>query len=99
MTSYKIKFINEEEGKVDVIQVADDQYILDAANDHDIKLPFSCRAGACCTCVGRLESGSVQQADQSFLDEAQLRDRYILMCMAYPTSDCIIKTHKEEELY
>ena len=99
MTSFKITFINERSGHQIVIDVPDDKYILDAACEQNIQLPFSCRAGSCSTCVAKLDSGNVDQVDQSFLDDEQINNGYILMCIAYPTSDCTIRTHVEEELY
>tara|TARA_Y100001968_G_scaffold297873_1_gene307313 strand:- start:186 stop:485 length:300 start_codon:yes stop_codon:yes gene_type:complete len=99
MKSFKITFINELSGLKEVIEITDDKYILDSARDQNIDLPFSCMAGSCSTCVAKLEKGEVDQQDQSFLDDDQLNQGYILICVAYPKSDCIIRTHAEDEMY
>lgn len=87
-----------------VMECPPDEYLLDAADELDnaddfADLPYACRAGSCSACAGKLVSGTADTSACSFLTEEQKADGWVLTCTAKPTSDCVIETHKEDDMY
>ena len=99
MAVYNVALLSEEHDIDITIECSDDVFVLDAAEEQGIELPYSCRAGACSTCAGKVTSGTIDQSEQTFLDDDQVEAGFILTCIAYAKSDCSILVHQEDELY
>lgn len=94
-----MKIIDKKKKTESTIKVSDNKFILDSAETQGTMIPYSCRAGSCSSCLGRMIEGTVDQSSQIFLNDRQIDEGFILTCVAYPTSDSIIETNIEDEFY
>lgn len=99
MAIYQIQLINPNLKLNRTIQVPDDQYIIDIAEEVGIRLPSGCKQGECSACIAKLISGEIDQSEQKFLRLQEIQAGYVVTCVSYPLSDCVLETHQEQVLY
>ena len=75
--------------------------LLDTLRDQGVDLPYGCRYGGCITCAAKLTAGDVDQRRQVALNNRQISDGYVLLCVARPVSDCTLEIGVEshDKLY
>ncbi|MEF8881307.1 MAG: ferredoxin Fer [Halapricum sp.] len=70
------------------IDVAEGEYILEAAEAQGYDWPFSCRAGACANCAAIVTEGEVEMDMQQILSDEEVDDKGVrLTCVGTPASD------------
>lgn len=84
---YKIEFTIS--GRT--IQCGPDQFILDAARDAGLRLPFSCSKGLCGTCKSKKRSGEVVMTHGGGIRQREIDAGMILICCSRPLGDVVIE--------
>ena len=69
--------------------------LLDSLRAEGVDLPYGCKYGGCITCAAKLISGEVDQAAQVALNNRQLNDGYVILCVARPLTDCTLEVGVE----
>ena len=97
--NYQIKIYNRQTETYHQVTVPSDRYILQSAEDCGLKLPFSCRNGACTACAVLVKSGELHQPEAMGLSPQLQRQGYALLCVSYACSDLEVETQSEDEVY
>lgn len=65
--------------------------LLDSLRDQGVDLPYGCEYGGCITCAAKLTAGRVDQRRQVALNNRQIKDGYVILCVARPTGDVTLE--------
>jgi CDP-4-dehydro-6-deoxyglucose reductase len=78
--------------------VANGKTVLKAAMDAGLLMPYSCRAGGCATCRGKIVEGTVDYGPiiPGVLPDSDRKAGYALMCVAKPLSDLVVELRELE---
>jgi ferredoxin len=69
--------------------------LLESARRAGLSPPFSCEAGNCGTCMGKLVEGKATMRVNDALEEDEVEDGYILTCQAVPDTDSVSFTYDD----
>ena len=70
------------DGKSYDMGIGSDDLVLDAALNHGLDLPYSCKGGVCCTCRAKVMEGQVEMAKNFTLSEEEIAQGFVLSCQA-----------------
>ncbi|PIT81369.1 2Fe-2S iron-sulfur cluster-binding protein [Limnohabitans sp. 15K] len=71
------------------------QKILDIALSLGMDLPYSCKAGVCCTCRCKVMAGTTEMEKNFTLEKPEVEQGFILSCQARATSDRVVVSFDE----
>jgi ring-1,2-phenylacetyl-CoA epoxidase subunit PaaE len=85
----EIRLSVQLDGTLHRITMRSDETVLEAAERHELDLPYSCRGGMCCTCRAKLIEGDGAM-DQNFsLENWEAQAGFVLTCQFRPSTDQI----------
>jgi ferredoxin len=75
--------------------------LLLSLREQGVDLPYGCKYGGCISCAAKLIGGKVDQKTQVALNNRQINNGYVILCVARPMSDCTLEVGVEshDKLY
>lgn len=83
------------DGKHHEVQIGPDEHLLDAALNAGLDLPFSCKAGVCCTCRAKLLEGTAKMDKNFTLEADEVAAGFVLSCQARASSKRVVLSFDE----
>ncbi len=85
---YQVTLANRDKARY---QVDGRRTLLASLRDAGVDLPYGCKYGGCITCAAKLISGEVDQRTQVALNNRQIDNGYVILCVARPQSDITLE--------
>lgn len=74
-----------------VLEVDARRPLLETLREQGVDLPYGCKYGGCISCAAKLVAGEVDQRRQVALNNRQINDGYVILCVARPRGDVTLE--------
>ena len=68
---------------------------MQAAQEADADVPFSCKGGVCCTCKAKVMEGKVSMDLNYALDQDEVDEGFVLTCQSRPLTKNVVLSFDE----
>ena len=84
-----------------IFEVKGKKPLLSELRSQGLDLPYGCQYGGCITCAAKLINGEVDQRSQVALNNRQINNGYVILCVARAKTDCTfdIGVESHDKLY
>ena len=84
-----------------IFEVKGTKPLLSELRSQGLDLPYGCQYGGCITCAAKLINGEVDQSSQVALNNRQINNGYVILCVARAKTDCTfdIGVESHDKLY
>ena len=84
-----------------IFEVKGTKPLLLELRSQGLDLPYGCQYGGCITCAAKLINGEVDQRSQVALNNRQINNGYVILCVARAKTDCTfdIGVESHDKLY
>ena len=84
-----------------IFEVKGTKPLLTELRSQGLDLPYGCQYGGCITCAAKLIKGEVDQRSQVALNNRQINNGYVILCVARAKTDCTfeIGVESHDKLY
>ena len=84
-----------------IFEVKGTKPLLSELRSQGLDLPYGCQYGGCITCAAKLINGEVDQRLQVALNNRQINNGYVILCVARAKTDCTfeIGVESHDKLY
>ena len=84
-----------------IFEVKGTKPLLLELRSQGLDLPYGCQYGGCITCAAKLIHGEVDQRSQVALNNRQINNGYVVLCVARAKTDCTfdIGVESHDKLY
>ena len=98
MTIHTVTIANRDDARY---QVNARRPLLEQLRNQGVDLPYGCEYGGCITCAAKLTEGAVDQRRQVALNNRQIDNGYVILCVARATSNITLEIGVEshDKLY